>query len=833
MARWMVQQVRYWWIAILFSSLPLLALAYSGGITQRTAPNAGCGTCHGSSPGATQITAQSGSGSWTVQTGQTLQITLIVAHSSRPRAGINIAVKTTQGGNQDAGNLQPIAGSGLKKVGNELTHQAPKNLSGGQVTFQCTWQAPSTPGTYYLQVAANAVNGNGRPDSGDEWKVMSPIAITVTAPAQNITVTQPNGGEQWCRGTLQQIEWDASNINTVDIVLSTDGGNSYTTVLAENLDASQGMWEWHIPADFAQSTQCRIRVQKHQDSSVADESDGNFAVYQETRILSQSQSQEVCEGEQLILSVEAEGGSLEYQWRKDGQPIPGATEAQLLFASVQLADSGMYDVIVTGWCGPPVVSEPIQLRVISPPRILRHPVPQTVCEGDTVRLSVRAEGKGLSYQWYKNGALLVGATDSVLVLHNVVDTNAGVYQVIVSGQCAPAAVSDPAMVTVLFPPSIVQHPQDTTVLEGATVTLVVQAQGDSVAYQWRKDGQPIPGATDPVLILQSVQLADSGRYDCQVSNQCGIVISEAAQLRVEPAGPGPMIGLSHTLLDFDTTVVGSTVERELVVTNTGTEELSVSSVTIAGAASMWFQVQAPGSGFTLQPNESRSITIRYEPQQRGEHRAELQFVSNAKNSPVVQLWGFAGIYVAQLSVYTLHFGNVGVGIARDTTVVLANFGDLPLTVTKLTLHDDPEGVFSILEPSPPFLLTPGASTGILLRFQPTAARSYGAKLRVRFAEDLDPLELMLSGNGVVTSVPERSDTVIVTPTGLAIWSSRIVRSLELWDLQGRHVGKEVLDRRGRIWIPWEQFVQLPQQGVLILRIRFADGTASARVIVRW
>lgn len=138
-------------------------------------------------------------GSSTVNAGATVSFTIQVAHSSQQSAGVNIAVKTGENSETDAGTLTPAAGSGLKSVGGELTHATPKSMSGGNASFSFTWTAPSTPGTYYLRAIGNAVNMNGQ-SNGDSWNWMTPIAITVTEPTsveptltsiENIAIT-PN-----------------------------------------------------------------------------------------------------------------------------------------------------------------------------------------------------------------------------------------------------------------------------------------------------------------------------------------------------------------------------------------------------------------------------------------------------------------------------------------------------------------------------------------------------------------------------------------------------------------------------------------------------------------
>ena len=42
---------------------------------------------------------------------------------------------------------------------------------------------------------------------------------------------------------------------------------------------------------------------------------------------------------------------LEYQWRKNGVPLPGAVSDALYLANVQVGDAGNYDVVVTGFSG--------------------------------------------------------------------------------------------------------------------------------------------------------------------------------------------------------------------------------------------------------------------------------------------------------------------------------------------------------------------------------------------------------------------------------------------------------------------------------------------------
>ncbi|MCV2369598.1 DUF3500 domain-containing protein [Roseateles oligotrophus] len=85
-------------------------------------------------------------------------------------------------------------------------------------------------------------------------------------------------------------------------------------------------------------------------------------------------------------------------------------------------------------------------------------------------------------------------------------------------------------------PSISTQPASLTVEAGAAVNFSVTAAGTAtLAYQWRKGGSAIGGATAASLSLASASTADAGSYDVVVSNSAGSVTSSAATLTVTSA----------------------------------------------------------------------------------------------------------------------------------------------------------------------------------------------------------------------------------------------------------------------------------------------------------
>jgi hypothetical protein len=66
------------------------------------------------------------------------------------------------------------------------------------------------------------------------------------------------------------------------------------------------------------------------------------------------------------------------------------------------------------------------------PTIIIEPAAATAAEGDSASFSVVASGPTLSYQWYKLGAAIPGATAATYTIASVSAEDAATYYVIVS-----------------------------------------------------------------------------------------------------------------------------------------------------------------------------------------------------------------------------------------------------------------------------------------------------------------------------------------------------------------------------------------------------------------
>jgi hypothetical protein len=110
---------------------------------------------------------------------------------------------------------------------------------------------------------------------------ISPANFTITNQAvPSITITSPNGGENWYGSSAQIIKWNSSGVTNVKIDYTTNNGVEWKNIIAST--ASTGYYNWN-PVPNISSTNCRIRVGDLASSSF-DQSDNVFTISPEPSI---------------------------------------------------------------------------------------------------------------------------------------------------------------------------------------------------------------------------------------------------------------------------------------------------------------------------------------------------------------------------------------------------------------------------------------------------------------------------------------------------------------------------------------------------------------------
>jgi hypothetical protein len=249
-----------------------------------------------------------------------------------------------------------------------------------------------------------------------------------------------------------------------------------------------------------------------------------------------------------------------------------------------------------------------------PPALARQPQTQTVSVGERVVLSVVAYATGpYTYQWRRNGALIVGANAATLVLPKAEVADSGEYTVAVANTRG-VVESAAARVTVRrsdTAPVIVAGPASRVISQGNTIRLSVRAEGaPEPTYQWFKDGNLIKGATDATHSLTADGSGSGGSFAVEVSNPWGKVMSSAASIRVLPTNRLANLSVRATVGSDEALIVGAVVAegaKDLLVRAAGpaltqfgllglpnpTIELYTGGLQPAGSNDDWNAILAP------------------------------------------------------------------------------------------------------------------------------------------------------------------------------------------------------------------------------------------------
>jgi hypothetical protein len=174
-----------------------------------------------------------------------------------------------------------------------------------------------------------------------------------------------------------------------------------------------------------------------------------------------------------------------------------------------------------------------------PPTIITQPGSQTAQVGDTVSIAAVAGGSApLTYLWQFNGAPILGATNTSLILSNVSLASAGSYLLVVTN-VAGAITSNPAILTVTLPPASIALGTSTVSAEGTITTPVnLIANGNENAVSFTLDFNPSlltnsgvalgSGASGASLQVNTSQ-ASAGRVGVAIALPAGQTFSAGTQ----------------------------------------------------------------------------------------------------------------------------------------------------------------------------------------------------------------------------------------------------------------------------------------------------------------
>jgi len=230
------------------------------------------------------------------------------------------------------------------------------------------------------------------------------------------------------------------------------------------------------------------------------------------------------------------------------------------------------------------------------------------------------------------------------------------------------------------------------------------------------------------------------------------------QISLSGTGTQPVLSLSTSSLTFGDQAVGTTSAAQTVtITNTGTSDLHVASVSTSGTNPGDFSASPSGCG-DVPATTTCTISVTFDPSASGARSATLNIVSDSPTSPdQVTLSGTGLNAQLSLSPNPMNFGNVLLGQSSTMTLTFSNSGTDPTQLTGSPTTGGPNpGDFALIVKS---LTCPtgsggatipaGGSCSINITFTPGAVGARSATLTFPNDSSDGPQQLTLSGDGVV------------------------------------------------------------------------------------
>jgi len=601
-----------------------------------------------------------------------------------------------------------------------------------------SWAIPSSlpvGGTYLVRVSDNA-NPAVNDQSNANFYILSSPTITeqptndsvCVGQSKTFTVTTDNP-------SAYSYQWRRNNSPIIGATTPTYTITSVTAANAGSYTCAVSSCNTNVISDSA-----------------------SLLIFLPPSITSQPHDTIVCPGAVAELKVSATGEGLSYQWKRNGFPVATGNEAIYTIPSVSSSDTGAYEVVVSGRCTPPATSTIAKLKFPSAPQFFTQPTDTFICAGSELKLKVEASGIGLSYVWKQNGKIITDITGNSYTMPAVSAADTGVIAITATNSCNFSTTVS-VHIGLGVSPSITTQPTDTTTTPGTTVSFKIVSKGTALTYQWQKNNTDIPNQKSAILTITNVKPSDSGMYSCIITNSCGQITSSQAKLTVNGSS-APSIGYNASIIDFGCLLPGSTKDSTLVgiVENVGGSPLIVTSVSITGSGASTFSIISGGGGFTLAPNEKRTISIRFAPTTTGGQLATLNIESNSVSSPTPTALLGQGC-LSRLNVEKIIFDTTSPGTSRDSIIQVCNNTTAAFAVTNATIIGG-DGQFEIISSDAfPKTLQPNACMMFTIRYRPNSLSGATATLNVvaGTTAGVEEHPIQLIGTPIKTNSVEESD----------------------------------------------------------------------------
>jgi hypothetical protein len=241
-----------------------------------------------------------------------------------------------------------------------------------------------------------------------------------------------------------------------------------------------------------------------------------------------------------------------------------------------------------------------------------------------------------------------------------------------------------------------------------------------------------------------------------------------AMVTVKCTGIAPMITVMPNPVDFgNVPVFAMSQPMAVTISNTGTDDLIINSIFIAGNDEQDFiSNDEPVPPFTIKPGKNTVFHIVFNPARNGIEMAEIDIACNdpAMNDPVIPLTGTGIQAGVMVSPTKLDFGGVMLMTMKSLPLTVTNTGSTDISITKIALGGTGASLFSV-DKTAPLTIPQGGMTTLNVTFDPIVMGMASGVLTLT-ATNLAPISVQLVGVG-------NSPSIGITPMALSFGSVQV------------------------------------------------------------
>ncbi len=261
----------------------------------------------------------------------------------------------------------------------------------------------------------------------------------------------------------------------------------------------------------------------------------------------------ICHGENFsYYSVSPVTGATEYQWELFPEEA-GTIEGNSRTGTV---------VWEPEYLGPATIKLRVRINgtlsewsrlgveVVMNTKIISQPPDRILCAGQTIDLTISAEGHNKKFSWYKDDVLITTLDTGAYSITGASTGNSGIYKCKIGGSCGTLFTNNIA-VTVHQLTKINYVTPDISAENGEDISLKVLAEGHDLTYQWFRNNEILENSVYSSLELTDANASDIGLYQVLVKGTCGTELSSKSYLyiRKEKNPEDPEVFIWPTVTD--------------------------------------------------------------------------------------------------------------------------------------------------------------------------------------------------------------------------------------------------------------------------------------------